>query len=52
MENILVVCSHFTGWSHVSEDHTSSLCTELSPLLCTLTSLRKESFKIDGHQYQ
>ena len=43
----LAVFSHFTGWSHVSEYHNYSLCTELSPLLCTLTSLWE-----DGHQYQ
>ena len=48
----LAVFSHFTGWSHVSEYHNYSLCTELSPLLCTLTSLWKESLSSDGHQYQ
>jgi hypothetical protein len=48
----LTVCSHFTGWSHLSEYYNYSLCSELSPLLCTLTSLWKESLNSDGHQYQ
>ena len=49
----LTVCSHFTGCSHVSEEyHNYILCTELSPLLCTLTSIWKECLRSDGHQYQ
>ena len=48
----LTVCSHFTGCSHVSENHNYSLCTELIPLLCTLTSLWKERLISDDHQYQ